>query len=308
MSGDQNEQDRDLWKVQATELARLATRMCEILDDQRRDDQIEAIESKARASGEKISPRPVEPIAGEKERQIEGPLDVALLRHFKETRQESRLLAEGRSPRTLSDRQKRIMALVAVAEYDLACALDAAQLNPSDTRLAESPSSIMWGVPRITLDPAPLMAKVYALQPMLVGLYEAREEVGALQNSLMVGSADASDSTMRSTLESRAKTLGELKEFAIKAGPLLAQLKFAASSKPEVRRELKVPPFVGMSPADFDVAVTDLLVNLRATGLCIEDLDRIAHGGTPDPPKDAHRALTRRLDRREAQRRAPTEK
>jgi len=272
-------------RAYATELRRLATRILGWLDQER---------------GTQESPN------------VRQPLHVLLQRHFDGSRQELRLLKEGVSAPVRDERNQSVYAQRCVcAEIGLACALDAAQLDPSEARSALESSPFAGGDALAVLledRQAELLHVVVSAAPHLDGLHELDAATAALMNQLEMDARNATAPGIRGWNEGVADGLTELKAITAVCRAVARKLKITSSLKPDVRRKLDVPPLIGLSPLDFERAVNDLLRRLRSANLKEDVLLSIVYGGVAEPPKDPARSLTKRFARIDEQRRAPAKK
>lgn len=268
-------------QIQATELKRLATRIREFLDEKRGPQEWSGFAQ---------------------------PLHVSLWRHWTVAQRGFAFLTQRASYAMRDEHERSIDGQVCLcAAFGLACALDAAHLDPSEA--ASSPFA--WEDSQAVGHQAhrdSLLSLIGRVQAHLEGLHELDEETGVLQNRYAASAANASLPSVREVSEQVAKALGKFKALTFAAKPTLRELKFAASPLPEIRQELQVPSLIGLTPSDFERTITELLYRLRSSGLEINALARIAYEGVADPPQDPVRSLNKRLDRFEEQRKAPTRK
>lgn len=269
-------------RARVSELRRLASRILEWLDEER---------------GTQASPN------------ARQPLHVLLQRHFDGSRRELRLLKEGVSAAVRDERDQSVYTQRCLcAEIGLACALDAAQLDPSEARRAlESSPFAGEDILAVLLQDrhAELMHVVISAADYLDGLHELDAMTAALQNRHEMDARNANSAGIRGWNEGVADTMAELKAVTAVCKALATKLKIASSPKPDVRRELGVRPLIGLAPLEFDRAVNDLLWRLKLGKVDMGVLCNFAYGGQSDPPNDPARSLEKRLDRIEEQRRAP---
>jgi hypothetical protein len=197
------------------------------------------------------------------------------------------------------------------AEIGLACALDAAQLDPSEARsaLESSPFAGEDTLAVLRQDrQVELLNLVISAVAYLDGLHELDATAAVLQNRYAMGARNANVPTIRGWNEGVATAMAKLKAVTALSKSLATELKIASSLKPDVRRTLGVPPLIGLVPSVFDRAINDLLRRLKLGKVDMGVLCNIAYGGVLNPPNDPVRSLEKRLDRIEEQRRVPDKK
>jgi hypothetical protein len=272
-------------RAQVTELRRLASRILEWLDQER---------------GTQESP------------DARQPLHVLLQRHFDGSRLELRLLKEGVSAPVRDERDQSVYAQRCLcAEIGLACALDAAQLDPSEARSALESSPFAGEDARAVMHQgrqAELLNFVISAAAHLDGLHELDAATAALQNRHAMGARSANVPGIRGWNEGVANAMAGLKAVTAVSRAMATELRFASSLKPDVRRKLGVAPLIGLATSEFGRAVNDLLWRLHLGNVNWAALRDIAYGGVLEPPDDPARSLEKRLDRIEKQRRSPEKK
>jgi hypothetical protein len=269
-------------RVQVLELRRLATRILEWLDQERGKQESE---------------------------EVPQPLHVLLLRHFDGSRLELKLLQEGVSDSVKDERNQSVWAQhFLCAGIGLACALDAAQLDPSEARSALEASPFAGeDTLAVLLEQrhTELVDFVLSAAPYLNGIHELDATAAALQNRYEMEARHASVPVIRAWNEGAAQALAAFKAITAQARTVGTDLLIASSLKPDVRRKLGVAPLIGLPTSEFDRAVNLLLLRLRRGKLSSGVLSKIAYGGVSNPPTDLERSLEKRLDRVEEQWRAP---